>query len=96
MKLDAWASQIGTLSTMKSELERWYFLNPLERARLKNRVEKQHLMNGLKTLATTLMVGAEVGGSGGGGDGGGGGGGGIFFILFVCVYIYIYKLLIDM
>ena len=78
---DAWESKIGTLSNLKSELDRWDVLNPLERARLQERIEKQHLLASLKGLATRFMVGGtsrekfDLNNGAHSGAGGGGGGG---------------------
>ena len=77
---DAWESKIGTLSNLQSELDRWDVLNPLERARLQERIE-QHLLASLKGLATRFMVGGtsrekfDLNNGAHSGAGGGGGGG---------------------
>ena len=54
---EAWQHRTGDVSTLTSELERWGLLNPLEQARLRDRVVKQRLLASLKILATKLMVG---------------------------------------
>lgn len=78
---DAWENKIGALSNLKSELDRWDVLNPLERVRLQERIEKQHLLASLKGLATRFMVGGtsrekfDLNNGAHSGAGGGGGGG---------------------